>query len=110
MKLPNSSKASIPEEKLIDYVLSETHYVGKFKAKFFSKLGFDAANINFFKKSLLKIAKTEEVTDEIVTPYGTKYILDGALGNPLGRKVKVRTLWIIEKGKSIPRFITVYPV
>lgn len=110
MKLPNSDKAIIPKEKLTDYLLSETHSIGKFKAKFFSKLGFDTTNVNLFEKSLLKIAKTEEIVDEIITLYGTKYILEGKLDNPAGKTVKVRTLWIIEKGQKKPRFVTVYPV
>ena len=110
MKLHNSIKAIIPKEKLTNYILSETHSTGKFKAKFFSKLGFNITNISLFKKSLLKIAKTEEIVDEIITPYGTKYILEGKLDNPIGKIVKVRTLWIIEKSKNIPRFVTVYPV
>lgn len=110
MKLPNSSKAIIPKEKLIDHLLSETHSIGKFKARFFSKLGFDTTNVNLFEESLLKIAKTEKIIDEIITTYGTKYILEGKLDNPVGKKVIVRTLWIIEKDKIIPRFVTVYPV
>ncbi|EKD91393.1 MAG: hypothetical protein ACD_30C00014G0003 [uncultured bacterium] len=41
MKLPNGSKTFISKEKLLNYILSEIHPVGKFKAKFFRNLGFD---------------------------------------------------------------------
>ena len=57
-----------------------------------------------------KIAKSGEIKDEMNTPYGTKYVVDGKLDNPAGKVVKVRTLWIIEKGKKLPRFVTIYPV
>jgi len=36
MELPNKEKAYIPLAKLKDYLLSETHSVGKSKAKFLS--------------------------------------------------------------------------
>lgn len=110
MKLPNSNKVIIPREKLTDYVLSETHSTGKFKARFFRNLGFDETNVNLFVRSLLKIAKSGEVKDKISTSYGTKYVLDGKIDSPLGKTAKVRTIWILEKGQNKPRFITVYPV
>lgn len=110
MKLPNANRAIIAKEKLTEYILSETHSTGKFKAKLFRNLGFSETNVDIFEKSLLKIAKSEELREEISTPYGTKYVLDGKIETPVGKLVKVRTLWIIEKDKKRPRFVTVYPV
>ncbi|MGH7599609.1 MAG: DUF6883 domain-containing protein [bacterium] len=43
MKLPNREKAYIPPSKLRDYLLSETHVVGRGKAKFFRMFGFKEA-------------------------------------------------------------------
>lgn len=110
MKLPNGSKAIISREKLIDYVLSETHATGKFKAKFFRKLGFTETNVYLFEKALRKLAKYQEVTDVVSSDFGTKYIIDGRIDTPSEKVVKVRTIWIIEKWENIPRFVTVYPV
>lgn len=110
MKLPNGSKAIISRDKLTDYVLSETHATGKFKAKFFRKLGFNETNIRLFEKALRKIAKSQEVIDIISSEYGTKYIIDGEIDTPGKKVVKVKTIWIIEKGQINPRFVTVYPV
>lgn len=109
MKLPNSKNVSIPKEKLTKYVLSETHSVGKFKAKFFRKLGFNETNVNSFEESLRAIAP-KEVKEEISTAYGTKYLIDGEIKTPSGKVIKVRTVWILEGGQKKPRFITVYPV
>lgn len=39
MKLPRNREAIVPELKLTDYLLSETHPVGRAKAKFFRALG-----------------------------------------------------------------------
>ncbi len=110
MKLPNCNKAFISSEKLVSYVLSETHATGKFKAKFFRSLGFDETNVYLFEKALRSLAKSQEAEDALSSQYGTKYIIDGKIDTPSGKTVKVRTIWIIEKGQNSPRFITVYPV
>lgn len=110
MGLHNSNKVIIPREKLIDYILSEIHSTGKFKAKYFRNIGFNETNIHLFEKALRQIAKSEEVKDEIISEYGTKYIVDGKIHSPTKQTVRVTTVWIIEKGQNRPRFVTVYPV
>lgn len=110
MKLPQNDKALIPKDKLTDYVLSETHATGKFKGKLFRSLGFDETNVSVFEKALLNIAKSQEVKETLISPYGTKYIIDGNMKTPAEKIIKVRTIWIIEEGQKRPRLITVYPV
>jgi hypothetical protein len=44
MKLPNSDRATIDDRKLIDYVLSPEHPIGRFKAAFFRRHGFTMDN------------------------------------------------------------------
>ncbi len=110
MKLPNNNKTIISRDKLIDYVLSETHTTGKFKAKFFRRFGFNETNVHLLEKALLKLAKSQKVESVLSSDYGTKYIIDGEIKAPKGKTVRVRTIWIIEKGQSSPRFVTIYPV
>lgn len=110
MKLPNGDNPSISRNKLINYILSETHATGKFKAKFFRKLGFNETTIQSFEDTLRKIAKSENIKNETTSQFGKKYILEGKINSPLGKIVKVRTIWIIEKNQNRPRFITIYPV
>jgi hypothetical protein len=109
VKLPSGKVAKIPIEKLEDYVLSEKHSTGKFKAKFFRKYGFDAYNVSLFKKSLGNIARSENVKSVQKTTYGTKYLLDGKINTPVGKMITVRTIWIIEKSEKQPRLVTAYP-
>lgn len=40
MKLPNAAAARVDFEKLTEYLLSETHPIGRTKAAFFQRLGF----------------------------------------------------------------------
>ena len=110
MKLPQNDKVIIPREKLTGYVLSETHATGRFKGKLFRSLGFSERNVNLFEKALLKIARFQEVKEILTSPYGIKYIIDGNMKTPVGKTIKVRTIWIIEEGRKRPRFITIYPV
>lgn len=110
MKLPHAKNVVIAKEKLVNYILSETHPTGKFKAKIFRKIGFDESKVNSFEKGLKQIADSEEVVEEIRSEYGTKYIIDGQIKGSVGKAIKVRTIWIIELGKIKPRFITIYPL
>lgn len=110
MKLPNSKKAFVSKEKLLNYILSETHPVGKFKAKFFRNLGFSETNIHLFEKTLIKLAQAEEVKEVITSPYGTKFVIDGEINAPKRKGAGIRTIWIIERSNQIPKFVTVYPL
>ena len=110
MELPNKSKAYVSLEKITDYLLSETHAVGKSKARYFRSYGFDSRNTSQLVEGLLAIAQNTQVADSERSPYGTKYMIDGALDTPNGVMIRVRTIWIIEKGQDTPRFITAYPI
>jgi hypothetical protein len=110
MKLPNREQAYIPSTKLSGYLLSETHSVGKSKAKLLRSVGFNEVNMGLLKKALIAIAHSEDVTETISSQHGIKYIIDGQLQTPVGTKIRMRTIWIIEAGQKKPRFVTAYPV
>lgn len=109
MKLPNREYAFIPPEKLIGYLLSETHLDGKSKAKFFQGLGFDEKNLELLAQALLSIARNNEVTEITTSIHGTKYVIEGLLFTKYGYSPEVRTVWIIDRGEEWPRFVTAYP-
>lgn len=110
MKLPNSNNAYIPLAKIHEYLLSETHIVGKSKAKFFRAVGFNKSNAKLLKKELLTVAQTENIKESIEFSYGTKYIVEGFLNTPNRTSIKIRTVWIVETGENVPRFVTAYPI
>ena len=107
--MPNREHAYIPSPKLLGYLLSETHSVGKAKAKFWRAVGFDRTNVAMLEQGLIAIAHAEEVKEIIPSPHGVKYLLEGSLQTPIGRVVQVRTVWIIDTGQDRPRFVTAYP-
>jgi hypothetical protein len=110
MQLPNSDSAWVPPEKLTGYLLSETHPIGKAKAKYFRGLGYHDENVVLLESGLLDIARTHEVVETESTLHGTKYVVDGSLMPPGGRMAGLRTVWIIETSDSRPRFVTAFPL
>ncbi len=69
MNLPNLEVAYVPISKLKDYLLSTTHAAGRTKAEFFRKFGFSETNLDLLKEALIKIAHTQEVTEEVPSLY-----------------------------------------
>jgi len=109
MNLPNYEKAYVPKQKLSNYLLSETHAVGKTKAKYFRSLGYTEENVDQLANALLIIAKSGGVSQEVASRYGTKYIIDGEIVTPIGTTARLRSVWVIESHDERPRFVTAYP-
>lgn len=109
MLLPNRFQAYVPFEKLIAYLLSETHAVGKAKATFFRALGFNEANMYLLEYGLLTLAHSTPAQEVIPSPHGVKYVIEGILETPRGTAPRIRTVWILEPGETAPRFVTAYP-
>jgi hypothetical protein len=109
MFLPNRAHAFIPPEKLTGYLLSESHIVGRSKARFFRAHGFHEDNVHLLEQGLRWIAQHNEVEQEKTSAHGTKYVIRGTLQTPRGTVVAVETVWIIEKAEDKPSLITAYP-
>lgn len=109
-ELPDKDKVYVSLKKLKDYLLSETHSVGKSKAKLLRSFGFNETNVHLLKEGLIALAKTGRLEEAMPSKYGVKYIIDGKLGTPEGRFIEMRTIWIIEKKQKELRFITAYPL
>jgi hypothetical protein len=110
MKLPNSDKVHVAEEKVVAYLLNPIHPDGAPKAKFFSAVGFQVDQWNELADALRQLARDYSVTETVVTPHGEKYIVEGVLETPLGASPMVRTVWIIDSGRQTPRLVTAYPL
>jgi len=110
MEFSNRENAYIPLSKLKDYLLSETHLVGKSKAKFLRSFGFNEMNIDMLVQGLISIAHSGDIKEVLSSPYGVKYVIDGLLRTPAGGFIEMRTIWITDKGQVRPRFVTAYPI
>ena len=99
----------IDRSKIEDYLLHPIK--GRGKAAFFESFGFSPSRWHELHAALLEHAATGDMTDAVVSPYGTRYIVRGALRTPDGRNPQpiVCTVWQAEGGASGVRLITAYP-
>ena len=109
MRLPNREKAYIPRETLADSLLSDSHPIGRAKARFFRRQGFREGDLRVLQQALLEVAYNGEVTERIASEYGEKYVVEGRVFSPVGEEIELRTVWIVEAGDERPRFVTAYP-
>jgi hypothetical protein len=107
VKLQNRERAIIHQEKLRDYLLSPSHPVGQFKARFFRSLGYTNDNWKQLESDLREILRNDATVKE-KTEYGQKYEVVGTLKGPL-KTATIVTAWIILKNEDLPRFITAHP-
>ena len=109
MKIPNNNQSYVADNKITDYLLSEIHEIGKHKADFFKRFGFDLANIETFKDSLIQHSIDRDIENTKNTDFGIKYELKCSINTPDKRNPCIVTVWIIEKGKEEPKLVTAYP-
>lgn len=109
-KLPNREKAVIPQAKIMDYLLSVAHPHGRHKAAFFHRFGYIAESWGVLAAALLRHAAEHDVTKVEDSLFGTRYTIEGILVTPDGRMPVIRSVWFIENGEDIPRFVTAYPL
>ena len=110
MKLPNSDKAGVEREKIVDYLLNPAHRYGACKARFFSGFGFRANKWEELAEALLVHGQTQGVKRTRQTGYGPRYEVEGRLRAADGRSPRVRSVWQWDKGAVAPRLITAYPL
>lgn len=110
MKLPNYERAYVPSTKIPDYLLSLTHEDGRSKAMFFSRLGFSVARWQVLADALLGHVADHEVAKIESSPFGLRYVIEGTITTPGDRMAPIRSVWFIETGDDIPRFVTAYPL
>ena len=103
MFVPNAAQAVIADPKITDYLLKNPG-----KAKFFLGFGFTLAQWQVLRDALLRHVVTHEYVKEIPLDDGVKYLFAGALQSPDGRNPKVRSVWMIDSGRSYPRLISAY--
>jgi len=82
---------------------------GASKARFFSEFGFQRENWEALVEALREHAKNSEIARTTETGFGPRYVVDGEMKAPDGRKTRIRTIWQFDRGEIAPRLITAYP-
>jgi hypothetical protein len=110
VKLPNSDRALVEREKIVEYLLNPAHQYGASKASFFTRLGFSNENWEELAKALCEHGRLHQIVAVHETGFGPRYVVESEIETPSGRRSCVRTIWQFDKGAVAPRLITAYPL
>lgn len=110
MKIPAAHLVEVPRKKVVDYLLSETHPVGRHKAVLFRSWGFSVDNWQVLADSLQQHAAENDITKEELSPFGMRFVIEGIMEVPDGRLPPVRAIWFLRHQETTPRFVTAYPL
>jgi hypothetical protein len=105
----STHNASIPANKLRDYLLSTMHPDGRGKAEYLGGLGYSEDAFSRLEADLREQILTLDAEPGRLSPYGQKYEILGPLTGPNGNTAWVRTIWIILTGETAPRLVTLIP-
>ena len=109
MTVPNSERAIIAADKLTGYLLNVSHKRGGPKAKLLLSVGYRADDSQALESDLrvqhlpLHVSRTHQ------NAYGVVYEIEGAIKTPNGRSVRFCSVWQVDTGTDVPRFMTMYP-
>ena len=109
MQLPNLENAAVPKRKVVDYLLNANHPEGRGKAAFFQRFGFAPVAWEQLAEVLTAHAANEVVRTE-ASPFGMRYVVEGSIQAPDGRRSRIRSIWFIDHGGETPHFVTAYPL
>lgn len=109
MLLPNADLAEIDPQKLYGYLLSPTHPVGRFKARFFAALGYSAERWQEFEADLRIQHLTQDAKAGESMSEGQVVTIRAILKGPNGQSAVVLSVWFIAAAGGAPRFVTAYP-
>jgi hypothetical protein len=107
--IPNAVHAIIAAEKLTAYLLNPSHKRGGAKARLLISLGYQTDAPDDLESDLrtqhlsLDPVRTSEIA------YGIAYEIEGPIRTPSGRIVRFISIWQVDTGTDVPRFITIYP-
>ena len=105
VKLPED--VVIPEDKLVRYLLLPRE--DNDKSQFLGIAGYTLATWEVLARDLHDLAKTYEISDKVISPYGIKWEVQGSLTGPNGQVLYVVTVWIMLETSGETRFVTLFP-
>lgn len=109
MRLPNADRAIVDEAKVRDYLLSAANPRSRGKPAFFHALGFGFENCELLRQELLRVAQSDAAVEGQPSAFGRKFEIRATLIGPSAKTARINTVWIIEIGSTVPRFVTAHP-
>jgi hypothetical protein len=109
MTVPNADRAIIAADKLTGYLLNVSHKRGGPKAKLLLRVGYRADDPQRLELDLRTQHLSLDVARTSVNAYGVVYEIEGKIETPGGGIVRFCSIWQVDTGTEVPRFITMYP-
>jgi Domain of unknown function (DUF6883) len=109
MTVPNADRAIIAREKLVGYLLNVSHKRGGAKARLLQSVGYRSDNPQTLESDLRAQHLSFDVSGTHESAYGVVYEIDGPIKTPSGKTVRFCSVWQVDTGTDVPRFITMYP-
>lgn len=109
MTVPNADRAIVAPEKLTGYLLNVSHKRGGPKARLLLSVGYRADDPRRLESDLRTQHLPLDGTRTSENAYGVVYEIDGPIKTPSGRILRFCSVWQIDSGTDVPRFITMYP-
>lgn len=106
--LPNAADAQINDAKIRDYLLDPDNAQNSGKETRFTQYGFDRADWPQLAIALKNHPLTNPIASTALSAHGTKYVVRCNLQSPDQRNPCRVSVWIIDAGGKIPRFVTAY--
>ena len=109
MTVPNADRAIVAAEKLTGYLLNVSHRRGGSKARLLVSVGYRSDDPQSLDSDLRTQHLSLAVTRTSENAYGVVYEIEGPIRTPSGKTVRFCSIWQIDTGTQVPRFITMYP-
>lgn len=109
MTVPNADRAIIATDKLTGYLLNASHKRGGPKARLLLSVGYRSDNPEPLESDLRAQHLSLDVTRTHENAYGVVYEIEGPIRTPNGRSIRFCSVWQVDTGSDVPRFITMYP-
>jgi hypothetical protein len=109
MTVPNANHAIIATEKLTGYLLNVSHKRGAAKARLLLSVGYRSDAPQVLEADLQTQHLTLDVARTSENVYGLVYEIEGPIKTPSGKTVRFCSIWQVDTGTDVPRFITMYP-
>jgi hypothetical protein len=109
MTVPNADRAIIAPEKITGYLLNVSHKRGGPKARLLLSLGYRPDDPRRLESDLRTQHLSLDVTRTSENAYGVVYEVEGPIRTPADKNVRFCSIWQVDTGTDVPRFITMYP-
>lgn len=99
----------VDERKIRFYLLNPVHKRGASKAKFFLGRGFSVGDVPAMATALTRHASANWPGVVSSNDYGDRHAVVAPMLCPDGTSPRVLTVWQVEPGSVVARFVTAYP-